>query len=229
MNFCIVMITMNEEQAIRPQVEELRAQLGTDTPILIVDSSTDKTPEIAKNLGVKVLRQFPPKGYGKAMKIALLEAAKDYEAIITMDCDMTYPANAIQGFLSLLQEGYDCVSGSRLLGANAGMPSLNKLGNWFFAHLTRFLFNYKTTDLTTGMRAYQAKVIKAIDWLPLRFFPAELALRISQAGFKITEVPIEYGERIGEVKMRKLRDTLLLFQAIFYCRLTRVPRLGANE
>jgi len=225
MNFCVVMITMNEEEPVRLQIEEIRRTVRPDIPILIVDSSTDKTPEIAEAMGVRVIRQFPPKGYGKAMKIALLEAAKDYEAVVTLDCDMTYPADRINEFIGLLDQGYDCVSGSRLLGSNKGMPALNKLGNWLFARLVQLLFGYNTTDLTTGMRAYRSSYLQSIEWVPLQFFPCELALRLYQAGAKIIEKPIEYADRVGDVKMQKLRDTLLLFQAIFHCRFTRVPWL----
>ena len=223
------MITMDEEPAIKLQVEEIQRQTFPDVPIIIVDSSKDKTPEIAESLGVKVIRQFPPKGYGKAMKIGLLEACKSYDAVITLDCDMTYPASKIKEFVSLLEEGFDCVSASRLLGSNEGMPALNRLGNWLFASFVSVLFGYHTTDITTGMRAYKAKVLSSIDWVPLRFFPCELALRIHQAGYKICERPIEYGERIGEVKMRKIRDLLLLIQAILYCRFTRVPVIKENK
>ena len=223
MKFCVIMITMNEEEPIRLQIEEIRSKTYANIPIIIIDSSIDNTPKIAESMGVRVIRQFPPKGYGKAMKIGLLEAAKEYDAMVTLDCDMTYPAENINKFISLLEEGWDCVSASRLLISNKAMPLLNKLGNKLFANFVGLLFGYKTTDLTTGMRAYKSRVIDSIEWVPLRFFPAELALRIHQAGYKICEQPIEYKERIGQVKMRKVRDLLLLLQAIFYCRSTPVP------
>lgn len=219
------MITMNEESAIKMQIEEIFSRCGKNTPIIIVDSSSDKTPQIAENLGAKVIRQYPPKGYGKAMKIALMEAAKNYDVVVSMDCDMTYPAECINVFVSLIDEGWDCVSGSRLSGSNKGMPLLNKIANILFANFVLILFGYKTSDLTTGMRAYKSEVINSINWVPLRFFPCELALRIHQARYKICDYPIEYRERIGEVKMRKFRDLMLLLQAIFYCKFTKVPLL----
>ncbi len=222
MKSCIVMITLNEEEAIEKQVNEIRTRVNFNIPILIVDSSSDKTPEIAEKLGVKIIRQYPPQGYGKAMKIGLLETAKDYDVVITMDCDMTYPSERINEFISLIEEGWDCVSANRLNGENKAMPLLNKIGNIFFACFVGLLFGYKTSDLTTGMRAYRSEVIKSIKWLPLRFFPCELALRIHQAGYKICDLQIEYKERVGKVKMQKVRDFLLLVQSIFYCRFTNV-------
>jgi glycosyltransferase involved in cell wall biosynthesis len=55
---------MNEEKAIATVVNDIK-KYAPDAEILIVDSSKDKTPEIAESLGVKVIRQFPPKGYGR--------------------------------------------------------------------------------------------------------------------------------------------------------------------
>lgn len=222
MSFCVVLLTMNEEPAVALQIDELRAKLGPDAPILIVDSSSDRTPEIAAAKGVRVLRQFPPVGYGKAMKLAQMTAAADCDVVVTMDCDLTYPADKVPELVRLIeQDGWDCVSGARISGSNEGMPLLNRIGNIVFAALARAMFGIATADLTTGMRAYRASVITSIEWVPLRFFPAEQAIRIHQAGYRMTEIPVGYAVRIGEVKMQKLRDTLALLKAFWHC--WRVP------
>lgn len=218
---CVLMITMNEEGAVGRQIAEIRKQAGSEIPIVIVDSSSDRTPEIAAGLGASVIRQFPPRGYGRAMLAGQLEAAKMADVIVTMDCDMTYPAERIPEFVSVIEKGYDCVSGSRTAASAGSMPLINRVGNRAFALLVRILFGNPTTDLTTGMRAFRSSVINAIDWVPMRFFPAEQGLRVHQAGFRIAEIPIEYRVRIGEVKMRRVRDTIALFQAIYHC--WRVP------
>lgn len=222
MRSCVVMLTMNEEAAVARQVEEIRRQAGADIPIIIVNSSKDRTPEIAESMGVTVIRQFPPLGYGKAMMLAQAEAAKIADIIVILDCDMTYPADRIREFVSLIdKDGYDCVSGSRMSGKNEGMPLLNRLGNWAFASLVRVMFGYRITDLTTGMRAYRASAITSIEWVPLRFFPCEQGLRMYQGGYRVIEKPIAYGERLGTAKMQKVRDTLRLIRAIYHC--WRVP------
>jgi glycosyltransferase involved in cell wall biosynthesis len=219
---CVLMLTMNEEAAVARQIEEIRKQAGPEIPIVIVDSSSDQTPEIAAGLGATVIRQFPPRGYGRAMLAGQLEAAKLAGVIVTMDCDTTYPAERIPEFIALIEQGYDCVSGSRMNGSGTSMPLLNRLGNRAFALLVRLLFKNPTTDLTTGMRAFRSSVVTGIEWVPMRFFPAEQGLRIHQARFRIIEVPIEYRVRIGDVKMRRVRDTIALFQAIYHCWRTPV-------
>lgn len=219
---CILMLTMNEEAAVARQIEEIRRQTQPGLPILVVDSSSDRTAEVAESLGAIVIRQYPPQGYGKAMLVGQLEAAKLADVIVTLDCDMTYPADRIPEFIAYMDQGFDCVSGNRMSGTNEGMPLLNRLGNRFFAGLVRLLFNFSIADLTTGMRAYRSSVIAGIKWVPLRFFPAEQALRIHQAGCKILEVPVEYRVRVGDVKMQKVRDTIALIKAILHCWRTPV-------
>jgi glycosyltransferase involved in cell wall biosynthesis len=229
MKACVLMLTMNEEAAVARQIEEIRKQAGSEIQIIIVDSSTDHTPQLAEELGAKVIRQYPPLGYGQAMLVGQREAAKDADVIVTLDCDMTYPAERIPEFIGLIErDGYDCVSGSRISGSNEGMPLLNRLGNQAFALIVRLMFGFQITDLTTGMRAYRSSAVRSIEWVPLRFFPAEQGLRMHQAGYRVIEVPIEYSLRLGEVKMQKVRDTIALFKAIFHCWRIPVRRIATT-
>jgi glycosyltransferase involved in cell wall biosynthesis len=78
----VSMLTMNEEGAIAKVVADLRAVVP-EAEILIVDSSSDRTPEIAASLGCRVVRQFPPRGYGPAMDHALRDASGDI--VVTLD------------------------------------------------------------------------------------------------------------------------------------------------
>jgi Glycosyl transferase family 2 len=66
----IVMITMNEEKAVGKVIGDIQRLLPA-AEIVIVDSSRDATPEIAAALGATVIRQFPPKGYGRAMDLSI--------------------------------------------------------------------------------------------------------------------------------------------------------------
>src|ERR1700722_5448274 len=69
----IAMITMNEERAVGQVISDIR-QVVPDAEILIVDSSRDRTAEIAESMGARVIKQFPPRGYGPAMDRALRES-----------------------------------------------------------------------------------------------------------------------------------------------------------
>src|SRR5713226_8744349 len=89
----VAMITMNEEGAVGKVIGDIQ-NVVPDAEILIVDSSSDRTAEIAQALGARVIKQFPPRGYGPAMDRAL--HASEREVVVTLDCDDTYPVEFIE-------------------------------------------------------------------------------------------------------------------------------------
>src|SRR5438034_11729585 len=109
----VAMITLNEEAAVAKVIDEIRSELGgADAEILIVDSSSDQTAAIAESKGARVVRQFPPRGYGRAMARVLAEARG--EVVVTLDCDDTYPADRIVEFAGMVLCGEsDLVNASR--------------------------------------------------------------------------------------------------------------------
>ena len=216
----IVLITLNEEKAVKKVVEGIYNTVP-NAEIIIVDSSTDKTPDIAKELGCMVIRQFPPRGYGNAMILALTTATK--EIIITLDCDDTYPTEKIPELIYWIDHGYDIVNASRLANRKPkNMPYGNFIANRCFAILTKILFRVPTTDILSGMRAYKKAIIHNIQWNPAgAAFPVELLIKPIKKGYKLKEISIDYKERIGEVTMRKFSSTWWTFKRIFYLKIGR--------
>ena len=204
-SFSIVTITLNEEEAIGKVIGDIHAATGGACEIVVVDSSTDRTPEIAESMGARVIRQ-EPQGYGQAMKTALLAGSGD--VVITTDCDDTYPMEMIPEFLKGIEDGYDIVSGSRLKGCfkPTNMPIGNWLANWLFAQMTSTLYGLPSTDVTTGMRAYKREVLQTIPWETNYALPAELVIRPHLKGYKIKEIAIPYKERVGVVTLNKWRS-----------------------
>jgi len=200
----VVTITLNEERAIGKVIADIKAAAG-DCEIVVVDSSSDRTPEIAESMGARVIRQ-EPRGYGVAMRTALLSGEGDI--VITTDCDDTYPMHMIPEFVAGIEEGYDIVSGSRLAGClkPAHMPFVNWFGNWLFAAMTSTLYGFRTTDVTTGMRAYRKEVLHSIEWETNYALPAELVIRPHLAGRRIKEIAIPYRERVGDITLNKWRS-----------------------
>ena len=200
----VVMITKNEEKAITVVVEDIRKYVP-DAEILIVDSSDDKTPELAAILGVKVIRQYPPKGYNAAMNLALRSAKGD--VVITLDCDDTYPADQITLLVDkILKDGYDLVDASRLKEKPEAMPWFNYLGNWGFAFLASILFGQRITDLHSGMRAYRKSLINELKIdVSGTALPVTLLLKPIKLGYKVDTIFIDYKERIGTSTLEPLR------------------------
>ncbi len=216
MKLTVSMITLNEERAVAKVVGDIR-RVAPDAEIFLVDSSKDQTAEIAQSLGCRVLKQFPPQGYGPAMDKAVREAAGDI--VITLDCDDTYPVEAIPKMVALIDEGYDLVDASRLQKRPKAMPFANYLANRIFAWTARLLHGIRTTDVHSGMRAYRKSMIEQVRWNERGpALPVDMLIVPYRMGFKVTEIGIEYRERIGASTLQRLKSTWWTFKRLWKAR-----------
>jgi glycosyltransferase involved in cell wall biosynthesis len=223
----VAMITMNEEKAVARVIEDIRDALnGREFEIVVVDSSRDATPSIAAGQGARVIRQFPPQGYGRAMARVLRESHGD--VVVTLDCDGTYPASEIPRLADMVLSGQcDLVNASRLERRPQTMPLANYLANWFFAIAGRVLVGVQSTDLHSGMRAYSHRVIHEVDFDPNGpALPVELLLKPALEGFRVREVFIPYGERIGETTLQRWSSTVWTFRRILRLAVFRFTHLS---
>jgi glycosyltransferase involved in cell wall biosynthesis len=216
----VVMITKNEERAVATVLQDIKNS-APEAEVIIVDSSDDRTPEIAQLLGAKVIRQFPPQGYGRAMDRALRAASGN--AIVTLDCDNTYPAEMIPTLARYISgEGYDLVDASRLERKPKSMPWLNYLANRAFAVLASVLFLRRITDLHSGMRAYKKSLIGELRYNPDGpALPVELLLKPLGLGYKIKFIFIDYRDRLGTSTMRPLASAWWTLRRILTARFRR--------
>ncbi|WP_409025289.1 dolichyl-phosphate hexose transferase [Halalkalicoccus salilacus] len=198
----VVMGTYDEEEAIGTVLSDVERVTDGKAEVVCVDGSSDRTPEIAREHGARVIEQ-EPQGYGVAVREAIL--APDRPVVVTTDCDDTYPMEALPEFLESINEGYDVVSGDRLYHGADAMPAANRLGNEAFALLASVLAGRRVHDTTTGMRAYRREVVESIEWTENTGLSAELLLRPLLRGYAVRERPIEYRERAGETKLDPVR------------------------
>lgn len=213
----VVMITRNEEGSVATVVKGIQATVP-EAEIVIVDSSQDKTPEIAAALGVTVIRQFPPQGYGPAMEKALRSGSR--EVIVTLDCDNTYPVEKIPELASLLlTKGYDLVDASRLKNKPRAMPWINYFANVFFAKIAACLFLRNITDLHSGMRAYRKSMLDELTFQAKgAALPVELLLKPIKLGYKVHHTFIDYHERIGQSTLQPLNSAWWTLKRILATR-----------
>lgn len=223
MKLTVAMITMNEEQAIAKVVVDIR-RVVPDAEILVIDSSTDKTAEIAGSLGCRVVRQFPPRGYGPAMDRALREGSGDI--VVTLDCDDTYPVEAIPELVRRIEAGADLVNTTRVKTRPAAMPLANFIANRTFAVVSHALCGLDTTDLHSGMRAYRMSMLRELAWNPNGpALPVELLLLPFRKGYRLEQIVIDYRERIGQTTLNRWASTKWTFKRIW--NMARVPRVRA--
>ena len=194
----VVMGTYNEEAAIGTVLDDIERVTDGQAEVVCVDGSSDRTPEIARGRGARVIEQ-KPQGYGVAVREALL--TPDRPVVVTTDCDDTYPMERLPEFLDWVNEGYDVVSGDRLYWGAEEMPDLNRWGNHAFAALASLLMGERVHDTTTGMRAYRREVVEDLAWTENTGLSAELLIRPTMRDYDVREIPIEYDERAGETNL----------------------------
>jgi len=216
MKVTVSMITMNEEGAVAKVIRDIRSVVP-GAEILLVDSSKDRTAEIAEELGCRVIKQFPPQGYGPAMDRAVREASGD--VVVTLDCDDTYPVEVIPRLVHLVEEGYDLVNTTRTWRRPQAMPFANFLANRAFALAARILHGLKTTDVHSGMRAYRKSMLEFVQWNPRGpALPVDMYVIPFRRGFRVTEIPIDYRERIGETTLHRFSSTWWTFKRLWKAR-----------
>jgi glycosyltransferase involved in cell wall biosynthesis len=219
MKLTVSMITMNEEGAVAKVIHDIR-RVAPDAEILLVDSSKDKTAEIAQELGCRVIKQFPPQGYGPAMDRAVREASGD--VVITLDCDDTYPVDVIPELMRLIGQGNDLVNTTRVWRRPKAMPFANFLANRVFALGARILHGLKTTDVHSGMRAYRKAMIDQVQWTAKgAALPVDMYVIPHRLGFRTAEIPIDYRERIGTTTLHRFSSTVWTFKRLWNARKVR--------
>jgi glycosyltransferase involved in cell wall biosynthesis len=192
----IVVPALNEEITIGEFIdwcwEGLRSS-GVSGEIIIVDSSSDKTPQIALAKGAYVLRT-PKRGLGQAYIDALPYIRGDF--IIMGDCDLTYEFRDLKGFINSYKAGHEFVMGSRFKGSiepNA-MPPLHR---YFGTPLTTWILNriYKShySDIHCGMRGITKDALNRIHLTSSGWeYASEMVLKASRIGLRIAEVPVSF-------------------------------------
>ncbi len=207
------MLTKDEEASIEPMIGAIRETLP-DAKIVCVDSSThDRTPDRARDLGATVLRQIPARGHGPAMERLLYHAASSgADALLMLDCDGTYPASELRTIRALLEGGADVVNAARTSRKPAAMPLANYLANRTFAGAASALHRVPTVDVHSGMRGYRTSMLRAFNFDGEGdALPVETLLGPVRRGYHVVEFPIDYRERVGDSKLRKLSGTAWTF------------------
>jgi glycosyltransferase involved in cell wall biosynthesis len=198
----IVVPCLNEEITIGEFVDwchEGLARAGVNGEVLIVDSSTDRSPEIAEAHGARVLR-VPRRGLGRAYIDAIPQIRGEW--VLMGDCDLTYDFRELQPFLEKLRSGYDFVMGTRSKGyiEPGAMPKLHR---YFGSAATTWIFNriYGThySDIHSGMRAMSLDALQRMNLQSQGWeYASEMILKAQRLGFRSTEVPIRfYKDREG--------------------------------
>jgi len=210
----LVIPAYNEEEGLESTIQNITQTLERENipyEILVInDNSKDNTELVLQRicnstLGVRYINNYYPNGFGFAVRCGLENFEGDAVAIVMADSSDS-PEDIVH-YYRKLEEGYECVFGSRFIkgGKVFDYPThkliVNRLANLFI----KVLFGLKFNDTTNAFKAYRREVIEGISPLISHHFnlTVEIPLKSIARGYSYTVVPITWTNR--KTGMSKLR------------------------
>jgi glycosyltransferase involved in cell wall biosynthesis len=204
----IVVPALNEELTIAEFVawcKEGIAAAGIAAEVLIVDSSTDRTAEIACAHGARVLRT-PKRGLGRAYQDAIPFIRGDF--VLMGDADCTYDFRELRPFVEKFREGYEFIMGSRFRGyiEPGSMPRLHQhLGTPVTTWILNVLYSSKFSDIHCGMRGISRDALERMELSSQSWeYASEMVLKSVHMQLRTAEVPVRFlKDKEGRVSHHK--------------------------
>jgi dolichyl-phosphate beta-glucosyltransferase len=234
----VVIPSYNEEQRLVPtlkRIEEYLAAQSYDAEILVVDNaSSDRTSEVAREAGVKVLAE-PRRGKGAAVRTGMLAARGRY--ILFSDADLSTPIEELEKLMAELSAGCDIAIASR------GLPESNlvKRQPWYREFvgragnvLVRMMAVRGIADTQCGFKLFPREIARRIfpaQRLTGAAFDVEVLFIAQRAGWKIAEVPVTWIDS-PDTRFSRVRDSLDALKDLVRIRLNWIRgryRLEAED
>ena len=201
----VVIPCHNEEEGIRALMQQMPPMV--DEVLVVDNASTDRTADVARALGARVIHEAR-KGYGRAYKLGFREATGDI--IVTMDGDGTYPPDSIPLLLYvLMEERIDFISARRWrLRSGKSKSPIRLLGNAILSSTMMALFFRFIIDSQSGMWVFRREILNKIQPRSNGMALSEelKILVFTHPDLRCLELPIYYGDRIGDSKLNLWRD-----------------------
>jgi dolichol-phosphate mannosyltransferase len=238
MKLSIVIPAHNEEGCIEPTINNLLDILNKESitfEILAVnDNSSDRTEKILQRLctlhaEVRFLNNAYSKGFGFAVRTGLENFKGDAVAIVMAD-GSDDPKDVVK-FFKKLEEGYDCVFGSRFIegGKTYDYPKFKLVINRFANLFIRMLFALRYNDMTNAFKMYRYETIQGLKPLLSHHFnlTVELPLKAITRGYSYAILPNSWTNRkTGESKLKiKEMGSRYLF-IVLYCLIEKWLSVG---
>ena len=212
----VILPCLNEEEAIEVCLKSLSIVLSSvdyGVEVIVVDNnSDDNSLDMIKNRShlfsnLKIVTENN-RGYGYAYLSGLKEARGDY--IYMADMDNTYDFGDIPRFVERLDLGADMVIGNRFTKSlKRGSMSFSHryIGNPVLSSLVRTFFNVRVKDVHCGARAFKTNILPILDLKTGGMeFASEMIIKAAKVGITIDQIDIVYNPRIGESKLKSIRD-----------------------
>ena len=209
----VVLPAYNAEKTLRKTYDEIPMTM-VDEVVLVDDCSSDKTVEVAKEIGIRhVIRHEKNRGYGGNQKTCYDKALSlGADIVIMLHPDYQYTPLLIPSMSYIIANDlYEVVLGSRILGRGAlkgGMPLYKYIFNRFLTLSENILIRQKLSEYHTGYRAFSKKILEKINYHANSddfVFDNQMLSQIVYAGYEIAEVtcPTKYFEEASSINFSR--------------------------
>lgn len=209
----VVLPAFNAEQTLKLTYTEIPFEI-VDEVILVDDCSSDRTVEVARELGIRnIITHDKNMGYGGNQKSCYKKALDlGADIIIMLHPDYQYTPKLIPSMSYLIaQDLYPVVFGSRILGGGAkkgGMPVYKYYFNRLLTLSQNILMQQKLSEYHTGYRAFSREVLNTINYQTNSddfVFDNQVVAQICFAGFEIAEItcPTKYFPEASSITFRR--------------------------
>lgn len=223
MRIVVIIPTYNEQENIEQAIKKVLAQAsrlkGLDLHVIVSDShSPDKTPEIVKRISrtnpkvhyLDVRQRGLGVGLIKGHRYAIDKLKADILA--QMDGDLSHDPASLPEMVKHIKEGYDFVSGSRLIKGGKNMLGWHRrLFSWGSALYCKLAWGtFRITEYTNSYRTFTKDLFEKIDLnsIPWRsktyIIQPSFLYAVIKSGAKIKEVPIVFVDRKGGYSKAKI-------------------------
>ena len=209
----VVLPAYNAERTLESTYREIPFDV-VDQVILVDDKSSDKTVELAHQLGIKhIIKHEENKGYGGNQKSCYNKALElNPDIVIMLHPDYQYTPKLIHSMAYIIANGlYHVVLGSRILGKGAlkgGMPVYKYYANRMLTLFQNLLMNQKLSEYHTGYRAFSREVLQKINYNENSddfVFDNQMLAQIFFAGYEIAEItcPTKYFDEASSINLKR--------------------------
>jgi dolichol-phosphate mannosyltransferase len=233
MKLSVVIPAYNEEGSIKSSITEVYNALVLNNishEILVInDNSKDKTEEILNSLvsEIKTLRYLKntgANGFGYAVRLGLENFSGDCVAIMMGDLSDS-PGDLVR-FYNKLNEGYDCVFGSRFMkgGKTYNYPAVKLIINRLANTIVQISFGIKYNDTTNAFKLYRKETIEGVKpFLSPHFnLTLELPLKAIVRGYSYAVISNSWTNRKTGKSNLKIREMgSRYFFILLYCLIER--------
>jgi glycosyltransferase involved in cell wall biosynthesis len=235
MRTLVIVPAFNEAKSLPAVAEDLRRHAPDADVCVVDDGSTDGTADVARGLGLGVLRLPLNLGIGGAVQAGYLWAHDHgYDAAVQFDGDGQHDASSMPALLEPIRAGAgDLVVGSRFIGDGAFRSTLARRGGIrYLAGLIRVRCGARVTDSTSGYRAAgRAAIALFARGYPSDYPEPESIAIACRAGLRVVEAPVRMRERAhGASSITLLRSVLYMVKVTVALVLlpVRTRRAGAR-